>query len=132
MQLNLFEPVFSVCRVPRNHSGQWSVPEWAQGDFVSVALEVDCISVVCQQENVPAETQCEPDWRLLQVQGPLDFGLTGVLDSLTRPLAQAGISIFATSTFDTDYLMVRSSDLDKSIEVLRSAGHEIRTSGDFD
>ena len=68
---------------------------------------------------------CQPGWRCLQVAGPLDFALTGVLASLAQPLAAAGVSIFAISTYDTDYLLVPDEALDASLAALRSAGHTL-------
>jgi hypothetical protein len=67
----------------------------------------------------------ERGWRCLQVAGPLDFSLTGVLASLASCLAEAKVSIFAISTYDTDYLLVQAEDLETAIRALRAAGHEI-------
>ena len=111
---------YAVCRLD---SGA-SVPEWAtSGDFFSVTRTADELSVVCEQSVVPEGVECEGDWRCLKVQGPLDFGLTGVLASLSLPLAEASISIFVISTYDTDYLMVKSADLERAIVELSMAGH---------
>ena len=63
----------------------------------------------------------------MKVEGPLDFSLTGVLASLTQPLAEAGLSLFAISTYDTDYLLVKARDLDRAIAVLTEAEHTIRS-----
>ena len=67
----------------------------------------------------------EPGWRALQVDGPLDFMLTGVLASLALPLADAGISIFAISSYDTDYVLVKQDKLAGAIDTLRKAGHGV-------
>jgi hypothetical protein len=69
--------------------------------------------------------RCERDWRLLRVAGTQAFTLTGVLNSVLEPLAKADISIFAISTFDTDYLMVKSVQLEAATKALRAAGHKI-------
>lgn len=58
-------------------------------------------------------------------KGPLDFALTGILDALTAPLAQAGISLFAIATYDTDYVLVRAETLDAAITALTAAGHRM-------
>lgn len=81
-------------------------------------------SLVCAADVVSDGVQVEKDWCAIKVQGPLDFSLTGILLELAKPLAEAGISIFAVSTFDTDYVLVRSNKLSIAIEVLRLAGHE--------
>lgn len=62
---------------------------------------------------------------MLAVRGPLDFNIIGVLACLAVPLAAAGISIFAISTFDTDYVLVRHDDLDRAVRALREAGHRV-------
>lgn len=81
--------------------------------------------MVCAQANVPANVKCERDWRALKIEGQLDFALTGILASIATPLADAGISIFALSTFDTDYVLVKTEKLQQAINVLQSAGHQI-------
>ena len=102
------------------------VPAWAwTGDVVCVARTADELSIVCREDAVPAEVRCERGWRCLRAEGPFDFGLTGILASLCSPLAAAGVPIFAFSTFDTDYLLVRAADLPRAVEALSGAGHRI-------
>jgi hypothetical protein len=72
---------------------------------------------------VPADVRCESGWRCLRVNGVIDFSVVGVLASLTGPLAEAGVSVFAVSTFDTDYLLVKEVDFDRSCSALRLHGH---------
>jgi uncharacterized protein len=81
------------------------------------------LSIVCSPGDVPPGAVVEPGWRALAVAGPLDFALTGVLAALAVPLAEAGVSIFAASTYDTDHVLVR--DLDGAVRALRAAGHEV-------
>jgi hypothetical protein len=71
----------------------------------------------------PAELEVEGGWRALKVAGPLDFALTGVLASLAGPLAEAGISVFVVSTYDTDYVLIREVDLEAARAALVAAGH---------
>jgi hypothetical protein len=78
---------------------------------------------VCPEEIVPEGTRCEKGFRCIKVGGPLDFSLTGILSSLTIPLAQAGISVLALSTFDTDYLLVKEAQVDRAIQKLSQAGY---------
>jgi len=102
------------------------MPAWAsESKLLSVTRTPEELSIVCEQRPVPASAQCEPGWRCLKVEGPLDLSLTGILASLTVPLAQAGIAIFALSTFDTDYLLVKDKNLEEAARVLRQAGHRI-------
>jgi hypothetical protein len=85
------------------------------------------LSVVCRQEAVPDGVRCERGWRCLRVAGQLDFWLVGGLSSLLGPLADAGVSVFVVSTFDTDYLLVKASDFERAVDVLRRAGHEVNS-----
>jgi hypothetical protein len=102
------------------------MPAWAsRGPFWSVTRSDSELSVVCRQDDVPAEASAERGWCALEVAGPLDFSLTGVVSALVGPLADAKVPIFVLSTFETDYLLVRELDLHRSVEVLRAAGHEV-------
>ena len=102
-----------------------AVPQWAQGGFSAVTRTAEELSVVCADSAVPEGTRCDRCWRALRVAGTLDFALVGVLASLAAPLAGAGISIFAVSTFDTDYLLVKEENLARACEVLERAGHAL-------
>lgn len=81
--------------------------------------------MVCLASRAQAEGAVEGGWRCLRVGGRLDFGLTGILASLVGPLAEAGISVFALSTYDTDYLLVKEDVLAEAVEVLVWAGHQV-------
>ena len=81
--------------------------------------------MVCNQEAVPPNVQAQRGWRLLGVDGPLDLGMVGVLAGLTTTLATAGVSIFAISTFDTDYLLVREDDVHRAVDALEGASYVV-------
>ena len=101
-------------------------PEWARGGaFRSSTRTADELSIVCPASRVPAEVTAERDFRCLAVEGPLDFSAVGILASLTGALAEAGISLFALSTYDTDYLLVRAARLDAALAALAGAGHRV-------
>ncbi len=103
-----------------------STPAWAaQGEISSVTRTADELSIVCSAEAIPTGVRAERGWRCLAVAGRLDFSLTGVLASIAGPLTTAGVSIFSVSTYDTDYIFVRTQTLHTAIEHLRAAGHEI-------
>jgi hypothetical protein len=102
------------------------LPDWVGGGhFWSVTRSDSELSVVCREEDVPPDASAERGWCALEVAGPLDFSLTGVVASLVSPLADAEVPIFVLSTFDTDYLLVRELDLPRAAEALRGAGHTI-------
>jgi len=120
LTLSLLSDTFAICRLEPDAD----IPSWAlAGDFYSITRTVEELSLVCLQEVVPEGTRAEKGYRCLKVGGPLDFSLTGILSSLTIPLAQAGISVLAISTFDTDYLLVKEAQVDRAVQKLSQAGH---------
>jgi hypothetical protein len=121
MQLSVLSDKLAVCRL----SSSEDVPSWVWGNksLVSVTYTADELSTVCASENVPDDVQCEREWRAMKVQGPLDFALTGILAALAGPLAEAGIAIFALSTYDTDYILVKEDTLQQAVTVLQQHGH---------
>lgn len=122
LTLSLLPDIFAVCRLPADAP----LPAWAlAGPFFAITRTVDELSIVCDQTQVPDGVICQPAWRCLQVAGPLDFTLTGVLAGLAEPLAAAGVSIFAVSTYDTDYLLAPAVALDQAVAALRNAGHTV-------
>src|SRR5579864_3986420 len=87
-------------------------PRWAvQGEFFSVTRTNDEVSVVCAADQVPNDVAAEAGWRLLKAKGPFALSEVGVLAELSTPLAEANVSLFAISTFDTDYLLVKEKQL---------------------
>jgi hypothetical protein len=113
----------AVCRLAPDAD----LPVWAlgAGGFSSVTRTSDELSVVCPEDVVPPDTQREKGWRVFQVVGPLDFSLTGILSSIAGPLADAGVSIFALATYNTDYVMVKAHNLDRAVRALEAAGHRV-------
>ena len=123
MTLSLLPDTLAICRLTPDAP----IPDWAlAGGFFSITRTADELSIVCPQANVPSEIQCDRDWRCLRVEGPLDLSLIGILASLTAPLARAGIGIFAVSTYDTDYLLVKEKRLEEAVLVLSQEGHHVR------
>lgn len=113
---------FSICRLDPGSP----VPAWAEGGpLVSITRTAAELSIVCSLAAVPPGAQSEGPWRALALRGPIPFSVTGVLASLTAPLAAARISLFAISTYDTDYLLVGEADFDGAVAALRSAGHQV-------
>ncbi|MGA9762330.1 MAG: ACT domain-containing protein [Gaiellaceae bacterium] len=104
------------------------LPDWARGELLASIRTPDELSIVSAADAVPEPVRSEPGWRVLQVAGPLDFSLVGILAALTGSLARAEVAVFALSTFDTDYLLVRERDLERALRALESDGHSITTS----
>jgi len=109
----------AVCRL----TPEAPYPDWARpGELLALVRTLEELSIVCQERFVPPEVKAERGWRALQVQGPLDFSQVGILASIARPLSDAGISIFAVSTFDTDYVLVKENMLERSLKALSQVG----------
>jgi hypothetical protein len=120
--LTLMPDTFAVCRL----NADASVPTWASaGKFFSVTRTAEELSVVCPQSLVPDGVRCERDCRCIRVAGTMDFSMIGVVAALVTPLAEAGVSVFVVSTFDTDYMLVKESDLERALAALRAARHVI-------
>ena len=95
-------------------------------DFFFIGKTDEEISLVCPTASVPADTAAREDgWRGFRIEGVLDFSLTGILAKLSGILAENGIGIFAVSTYNTDYILVKAENLDRSLSVLESAGYDI-------
>jgi hypothetical protein len=123
LPLTVLDNRLAVCRAEPDQA----VPEWVNraGAFTSITRTSAELSIVCGFDAVPPGTPMEGPWRAFKVQGPLVMTLIGVIESVARPLAQANVSIFAISTYDTDYVLVHEPDFDKAVEALIAAGHTI-------
>jgi uncharacterized protein len=123
MKLSMLPGLFAMVQLPT----QASIPGWAlEGDFFSVTRTHEELSLVCLQANVPQGVQkIDLNWHCLKLHGPFEFSQTGVLLAVLEPLAQAQIGIFAVSTFDTDYVLVKAQDIDSAMTALRTLGHEV-------
>jgi len=116
LTLQISELELAICRLPPASS----IPEWiGKSDFISVTRTPDELSIVCSEKLVPEKVEAERNWRMIKVKGPLDFSLTGILASLVGPIADAGIALFALSTYDTDYLLLKEKNLDRAIDILK-------------
>lgn len=100
-------------------------PDFSKAGFLSATITPDEFSVVCEESFVPTGCRSEPGWKCLKVRGPLDFGLTGILAGIATVLANADVSIFAVSTFDTDYILVKKNLLKRAVASLNNAGYSV-------
>jgi hypothetical protein len=126
IKLLVVDGSFGISRLPANTA----TPPWAEGrGLVSVTRTADELSIVCPDAAVPEGVKCERGWRCLRVAGAMPLSTVGVMAALAAALASAGVSVFAISTFDTDYLLVRAADFDRAVAALRAAGHAVETGG---
>lgn len=117
MTLVVLQSTFSICQFPPYHP----IPAWVphSGDaLVSITRTCDELSIVCEKHAVPNGVSCVHDWSALMLEGPLAFNLVGILNSLLTPLAEAKISVFTLSTYNTDYILIQNTDLEKAIATL--------------
>ncbi len=120
MKIKLLEPHFTVCKVRQMGAVDWNSP------FCFAALTDRECSLVCPQECVPVDTLAREDgWRALRIEGMLDFSLVGILAKIASLLAEQKIPIFAVSTYDTDYILVKKEKLSAALEALQKGGYEI-------
>ena len=95
-------------------------------DFFFIGKTDDEISLVCTTAKVPPDTADRNDgWRAFRIVGVLDFSLVGILSKITASLAKRGIGIFAVSTYNTDYILVKEENIDASLSVLKEDGYEV-------
>ena len=116
---------YAVCRLPANAP----FPDWAHKGLTSVTRTDDELSIVCEERSLPPGLdgfglQVARGWALLKLHGPFPLDSIGVLASVSKPLAEAEISLFAISTFDTDYILVKRIHVKQAIAALALAGHE--------
>lgn len=120
MSIRICDGEYSICRSD-------SIPDIGRmPEPVFVARTRDEISVVCRSSCVPeGVVEASDGWSMLRVEGVLDFSLVGVLSRISSILADSGISLFAVSTFLTDYILVRTSDLKTACDALTAGGYGI-------
>jgi uncharacterized protein len=110
----------AVCKL----AADASLPSWAQeGGFVCMTRASNELSIVCEEQRVPEGIPAERGWFALKLEGPFPLSMTGVLASFLLPLAEEEIPIFAISTFDTDYVLIKAEDLERAVRALNTAGH---------
>ena len=116
LTLSILPEKFGICYLDKKSP----LPEWVNGEsaFTCVARTSDELSIILPQDKIPGGVIFEKDWRAFKVKGPIGFVLTGVVSSLSKPLADAKISILYVSTYETDYLFVEEKNLEKAKKIL--------------
>lgn len=124
LPLELLADTLAICRLDPGAP----LPEWVErsSGFLTISRTAEELSITAPQAAVPADVPREGDYRAIRVRGPLPLNLIGILAAIADPLAEAGLGIFAISTYDTDYVLVKAHDLDTAIGALERAGHQIR------
>jgi uncharacterized protein len=122
LTMKLMEGTFCVVRLEKDSE----IPGWInKGAFYSITRTNDELSIVCLQNSIPQDCKIEKDWRILKIEGVLDFSLVGILAAISTLLANNKISIFAISTYDTDYILVKNDKIEEAISILTANNYEI-------
>lgn len=125
LKYRVLQQALAVCRV----SPGLPIPGWALSrDFSSITCTPAETSIVCEEALIPPDSAgiaVERGWVAFELEGPFPFAMTGVLASFIGPLAEASVPVFAISTFDTDYVLIKSDSLRQALTALGEAGHQM-------
>jgi hypothetical protein len=119
---SLLEGFYAICRFPAGTSLTAPSPS----PFALLVQAAEETTLVCPLHQAPPEAEIDAGWRCFRIEQSFDFSVPGILASVLAPLAEAGIGIFATSTFSTDYVLVKTADTEKAVATLEGAGHSVR------
>lgn len=122
MRLTVLEGSFSIHRL---NPQEPIPPGLLECPFFTVSRTPEELSIVAPEYADIQSERVESDWRCIKLIGPLHFGLVGVLADMTTALATVGISIFAVSTYDTDYVFIKNADVDEALRTLEDNGYRI-------
>lgn len=121
MKLKALPDAFTVCKL-----ADASAIDLSQ-DFFFLSRTDEELSLVCRTEAVPANTTDRDDgWRGFRIEGVLDFSLIGILSKISAILAENKIGIFAVSTYNTDYILVKEENFKRALQVLAEKGYEVK------
>ena len=120
----LYPESFSICKI-----AEGDLVENVDASFYIIMRHPREITLVCPIDRAPPNATTEGPWRCLELEGPLSFDLVGILNGVLRPLTESGIGVLAYSSFDTDFIFVKSESLDDASRAVRAAGHTIRIVG---
>ncbi len=122
LNLSLLKETYAVCRLPAGCAVKAPLP----GSFSLLVQAPEETTLVCPVDQAPPEAETDAGWRCFRIEQSFDFSVPGILACVLDPLARDGIGIFATSTFSTDYVLVKEPDTSRAVEALQAAGHHIR------
>lgn len=120
MELEIINKRFAVCKIKSINNIDFN------DDYVFIAKTTEEISIVCEESSTPQDyTECNKGWQAFKISGTLDFSLVGILAKISTLLAENNISIFAISTYNTDYILIKSENFEKATNVLKKGKYKI-------
>jgi hypothetical protein len=123
LQVRFHDIALSVCKLPHGTDAPIDI---LAHPFTSFFRTHDEVTLICPTGLVPQNAEAENGFVPFELVGPFEFNLTGILTQVANPLAAAGVSIVALSTFNTDYVLIKADHRAKATEALRKAGHVIQ------
>ena len=121
LKLKILDGLYAVCQVGENFKDF----DLENKDFFSITKTEDEVSVVILQDKIKAEIKAEKDWKILKIEGILDFSLIGILSKISSILAKNQISVFVISTFNTDYILIKEEKIEEAIFILTQEEYEV-------
>jgi hypothetical protein len=106
--------------------GDAALPVWPRGRFTAVVRTQSELTVVCEEGCVPRDVRQQGGWRCLEIAGTFGLDAVGVVATASRAIAEAGISLFAYSTWSADCLLIHDTNIVSAIDALRASGHTVR------
>lgn len=124
LALSLLDGTYGICRLP----AAAGLPDWTLATpLFSITATESELTIVCPWEAIPSESRGQTSWRCLRIDGSFALDETGVLASVAEPLAEAGISIFVVSSYDTDFILVKKAKVETAVAALAANGHAVNT-----
>lgn len=121
MEIKIINQDFSICKVPDLSQIDYT------DEFYFIGKTDEELSLVCSTNLIPKNAlECDHEWKAFRIQGILDFSLIGILSKISTILAEKEIGIFAVSTFNTDYILVKEENFNKAIQTLEENGYELK------
>ena len=116
LTLSILPEKIGICHFDKNSP----IPDWAleRTNFTSITRTMDELSITLPQEKIPGGVMAERDWRAFNLEGDVELASIGIIAALAKPLAEAGISIFNVSTYETNYILVEEKNLEKAKNIL--------------
>lgn len=122
LTLKLLDETYGVCSLEKDSEiSPWIV----EGNFLSITKTDEELSIVCEEKNISEGIKYEGGWKILKIEGKLDFALVGILAKISNIMAENNISIFAISTYDTDYILIKLNNINKAVELLKKENYNI-------